>query len=332
MENNIIISIVIPVYNVEKYLDECLESIIKNYNTNIEVILVDDGSTDKSGVLCDKYDKEHEFISVIHKKNGGLSSARNVGIEKAKGKYIWFVDSDDYISNDSISNIIEEAKKDTDLIIGNYLVFYPNGNKEIYQDFSESLKVSVLPYEYFNYLGNVSYAAVRFIIKKDLIYKYNLRFMEGIYHEDEEWTTRILCMAKTFSLIKPAIYNYRLGNVNSIMGMINPKKSYDKITICKSLYDMSEGKNISKNMVQYLNSRILHNYVAILNEYNQYSKDEKIKLLNTLKENLYLIDNANGKKASIIKKLINFIGIPITANLLNIRNDISRWFNGALSK
>lgn len=129
MENNIIISIVIPVYNVEKYLDECLGSIIKNYHTNVEVILVDDGSTDKSGSLCDKYDKKYEFISVIHKKNGGLSSARNVGIEKAKGKYIWFVDSDDYISNDSISNILEEAKKDGDLIIGNYLVFYPNGKK-----------------------------------------------------------------------------------------------------------------------------------------------------------------------------------------------------------
>lgn len=108
------------------------------------------------------------------------------------------------------------------------------------------------------------------------------------------------------------------------MGMINPKKSYDKIKICKSLYDISKDKNISKGMFQYLNSRILHNYVAILNEYTQYSKDEKRKLLNTLKENLYLIDNANGKKASIIKKSINFMGISITAKLLNIRNNISR--------
>lgn len=324
MENNIIISIVIPVYNVEKYLDECLNSIIKNYHTNVEVILVDDGSTDKSGILCDKYDKEYEFISVIHKKNGGLSSARNEGIEKAKGKYIWFVDSDDYISNNSISNILEEAKKDTDLIIGNYLVFYPDGNKEIYQDFNEDFKEDILPYEYFNYLGNVSYAAVRFIIKKELIYKYNLRFMKGIYHEDEEWTPRILCMAKTFSLIKPVIYNYRVGNVNSIMGMVNPKKSYDKIIICKSLYNISKSNNISESMFEYLNSRVLHNYVAILNEYNLYSKDQKRELLNTLKENIYLIDNAKGKKASIIKKSINFIGIPITSKLLNIRNNISR--------
>lgn len=324
MENNIILSIVIPVYNVEKYLDECLGSIIKNYHINLEIILVDDGSTDKSGSLCDKYDKEYEFISVIHKKNGGLSSARNAGIEKAKGKYIWFVDSDDYISNDSISNILEEAKKDKDLIIGNYLIFYPDGNKEIYQDFNGDLKEDILPYEYFYYLGNISYAAVRFIIKKELIYKYNLRFMEGIYHEDEQWTPRVLCMAKTFSLIKPVIYNYRVGNINSIMGMTNPKKSYDKIIICKSLYDISKNMDFSQSMFEYLNSRILHNYIAILNEYTQYSKGEKRKLLNILKENLYLIDNAKGKKASIIKILINFIGISITSKLLNIRNNINR--------
>lgn len=324
MKNNIVLSIVIPVYNVEKYLDECLESIIKNYHNNVEIILVDDGSTDKSGSLCDKYDKEYEFISVIHKKNGGLSSARNAGIEKAKGKYIWFVDSDDYIANDSILNILEEAKKDKDLIIGNYSIFYPDGNKEIYQDFNGDLKDDILPYEYFYYLGNVSYAAVRFIIKKELIYKYELTFMEGIYHEDEQWTPRVLCMAKTFSLIKPVIYNYRVGNINSIMGMTNSKKSYDKIIICKSLYDISKDNNFSQSMVEYLNSRILHNYIAILNEYTKYSKNEKKKLLNILKENLYLIDNANGKKASIIKKTINFIGISITAKLLSIRNNINR--------
>ena len=324
MSNSCELSIVVPVYNVEKYLDECLESIIKNYDKNIEVILVDDGSSDNSGDICDKYDKEYEFITVIHKENGGLSSARNTGIDKANGKYIWFVDSDDYISDSSIPNILEAIKKDTDLIIGNYLVFYPNGDREVYQDFNNEPKKDMLPYEYFSYLGNVSYAAVRFIIKRDLIYKHNLKFMEGIYHEDEQWTPRILSVAKTFSLINPVIYNYRLGNTTSIMGMINPKKSYDKIIICKSLYDIIKNNKFSGSIVEYLNSRILHNYIAILNEYTKYSKEEKKKLLKLLKKNFYLIEKARGKKASIIKMSIRLMGISITSKLLSIRSKISR--------
>lgn len=322
MKNNIILSIIIPVYNVEKYLDECLESIIKNYNENIEVVLVDDGSIDNSGILCDEYAKKYKFITVIHKKNGGLSSARNVGIDKAKGKYIWFVDSDDYISDSSISSIIYATEKETDLIIGNYSVFYPNGNKENYQDFKFDIKQDMKPYEYFYQLGNVSYAAVRFIIKREVIHKYDLRFMEGIYHEDEQWTPRILCMSRSFSVIKPTIYNYRLGNCNSIMGMVNPKKSYDKIIICNSLYNISKKNIISKNMSEYLKSRILHNYVAILNEYSKYSKGEKKKLSEALKENLYLIDNYNSKKAIIIKLAIKVFGISTTSKLLNIRKRI----------
>ncbi|WP_289129895.1 glycosyltransferase [uncultured Clostridium sp.] len=324
MKNDIVLSIIVPVYNVEKYLDECLESIIKNYDQKIEVILVDDGSKDNSSVLCDEYAKEYNFITVIHKENGGLSSARNAGIDKAKGKYIWFVDSDDYISDSSISNILDAARKSTDLIIGNYSVFYPNGNREVYQDFKFDIKENMKPYEYFYQLGNVSYAAVRFIIRREIIHKYDLRFMEGIYHEDEQWTPRVLCTSETFSVIKPTIYNYRLGNSNSIMGMVNPKKSYDKIIICNSLYNISKKSDFSKNMIEYLNSRILHNYIAILNEYSKYSKEERKKLFKILKENLYLIDDYNSKKATVIKWAIKFFGIPITSKLLSIRNKISR--------
>ena len=94
-----LISIIIPVYKVEKYLEKCINSIIGQTYTNLQIILVDDGSPDNSGKICDKYAKEDSRIEVIHKSNGGLSEARNRGIERAKGKYIGFVDSDDYINN-----------------------------------------------------------------------------------------------------------------------------------------------------------------------------------------------------------------------------------------
>lgn len=93
------ISVIVPVYNVEKYLSRCIDSIISQTFSDFELILVDDGSTDSSGKICDEYGKKDGRVKVIHKRNGGLSSARNCGLENAKGNYICFVDSDDWISS-----------------------------------------------------------------------------------------------------------------------------------------------------------------------------------------------------------------------------------------
>ena len=109
--DNELISIVIPIYNVEKYIEKCLDSVIKQTYKNIEIILVDDGSPDNCGKICDSYANNDKRIQVIHKENGGLSDARNVGIERANGKYITFVDSDDYIELDYIEYLYTLIKK-----------------------------------------------------------------------------------------------------------------------------------------------------------------------------------------------------------------------------
>ena len=106
-----LISIIIPVYKVEKYLEKCIESVLKQTYKNLQIILVDDGSPDSCGKICDEYAKKDVRIEVIHKENGGLSDARNVGISKAKGKYIGFVDSDDYIKNDMYEILYTLIKK-----------------------------------------------------------------------------------------------------------------------------------------------------------------------------------------------------------------------------
>ena len=100
--NNSLITIIIPVYNIEKYLRKCIESVIEQTYKNIEIILVDDGSMDNSGEICDQYKEKDSRILVIHKRNGGLSDARNSAIDIAKGKYLFFLDGDDYIEKDSI--------------------------------------------------------------------------------------------------------------------------------------------------------------------------------------------------------------------------------------
>ena len=108
---NELISVIVPIYNVEKYLERCLDSIIKQTYKNLDIILVDDGSIDNSTKICDEYVKKDSRIKVIHKENGGLSDARNVGIDNSDGKYICFIDSDDYIELDMIENLYDGIVK-----------------------------------------------------------------------------------------------------------------------------------------------------------------------------------------------------------------------------
>lgn len=116
--NNILVSVIVPIYNVEEYLKKCLDSIINQTYKKIEIILVDDGSTDYSGNICDEYSKIDRRIKVIHKENGGLSSARNVGIDNSSGKYIVFIDSDDWINSYFIENLYTIAyESNSDLVI-----------------------------------------------------------------------------------------------------------------------------------------------------------------------------------------------------------------------
>lgn len=319
MDTELKLSIIVPVYNVENYLDECLMSIINNYIPGLEIILVDDGAKDNSGKICDSYAEKYDFIKVKHRPNGGLSAARNTGIELAKGKYIWFVDSDDYISDTSIKDIFSRIDKNVDVIVGNYLIFWEDEVKAVYQDFID-VNDGELLFQYFNRLGNISYAGVRFIVKRDLVIKNNLKFVEGIYHEDEEWTPRVLCSAKSFDIIKEPTYHYRVGDSTSIMGMQNPKKVRDKLFISKRIYESIQKDNISSDMKEFLMTRIAHNYIAALNETSLYSGNDKEELLSKLKENKYLLNSIGGKKAKLVRLAVNSIGVSLTSKLLNIRS------------
>ena len=133
--NRDLISIIVPIYNVEKYLTECVDSIIKQTYKNLEIILVDDGSTDHSKDICDQYVKIDTRIRVIHKVNGGLSSARNAGIDIANGNYYMFIDSDDYIKEDMVELLYSVMiENQCDMTICNIIRFYDNGDvKPLYR-------------------------------------------------------------------------------------------------------------------------------------------------------------------------------------------------------
>lgn len=321
--SNILLSIIVPVYNVEKYLKECLESILNNYQNGVEILLINDGSTDSSGELCDLYADKYDYIKVFHKENGGLSSARNYGISQSLGKYIWFIDSDDYIPGGVVDKLFNKFEKNVDLVVGNYECFYPDERIVKCKDFSDSDNTDEPFYKVLYTKGCISYMAVRFIVKKSILMQNDIFFTEKIYHEDEDWTPRMALNIKSFDIIESNMYNYRLGLATSIMGMLNPKKVYDKLKISRRFNDIINSNKQDDSANEFLRYKLEHVFIAALNEVCLYSKEQKVEMKKEIKKNLYLLDDIQTKKAKLVKGSIKLLGVYNTSKLLKMRNKIN---------
>ena len=202
------ISVIVPVYNIEKYLVRCIESIRLQTYKNIEIILVDDGSTDNSGKICDEYKQKDERIVVVHKQNGGLSSARNAGLEKAQGDYIGFVDSDDYISEKMYELLINEIV-DCENAIANimYVRAFDNGeikSSRVPHTENETITAEKYLEELLLHVGDVSVCTKLF--PKSLIQ--NIRFPEGVDNEDLLFAINLIQVIKEVRFVGEVGYYY----------------------------------------------------------------------------------------------------------------------------
>lgn len=277
------VSIIVPVYNVEKYIGQCIDSIIKQNYTNIEIILVDDGSQDNSGKICDDYAKKDNRIRVIHKKNGGVSSARNVGIQEANAKYITFVDSDDYIAENYIEELYYEIKnKNTDISICGTIDIDENGkyiNKSIgYENkinSSEALK-ELLNEKYYK---SVVWAKM---YKKEVIE--NIKFNENtIIAEDLEFLFKTICEANSVGVnTKKNIYYYRLRENSASTNEYN-ENWQKEIEICKDIIDyaMINRQDIVLNAIR----RYVRINCTCMEKILKYTKNDN-KNYNNLKDNI----------------------------------------------
>lgn len=228
-----LISIIVPVYKVEDYIQRCVNSILGQTYKNLEVILVDDGSPDRCGEICDRYTMLDDRVKVIHKKNGGLSDARNVGIEASKGEYIAFVDSDDWIHDKYIEKLYQLLKKtNSDISVCNFI---RTSTKGIQIDIS---KEEIYEYTNVEALGQfVDTFSVQMVVAWGKIYKKNLfekvRFPMGRIHEDEFTTYKLIYRAKKIVLTTlPLLYYWQ--REDSIMGVgFNIKHQFDVIDAYK---------------------------------------------------------------------------------------------------
>lgn len=264
-----LISVIVPIYNVEKYLAKCLDSILNQTYRNLEVILVDDGSLDGSSKICDIYAKRDNRIIVVHQRNGGLSVARNRGLEIAKGDFIGFVDSDDIIHNRMYEILYKHIKDySADISICNYSVVYEGdiiGNKDI-ADIKESIIICNGHEALYNIgrkLGENTIVAWNKLYKRDLFR--NLRYVEGKIHEDEFIVHRIMDKAQIVVYSDLPLYNY-LQRDNSIMGSKFNLKRLDMLEALEDRIEFFQEKGYTElyyNAIgSYLNVLITYYYLA----------------------------------------------------------------------
>ena len=197
-----LISIIIPVYNVEGFLRQCLDSIIQQQYNDYEAILIDDGSIDSSPFICNEYAERYPQLRVIHKENGGVSSARNVGLDVAKGEWIWFVDSDDWISSDSLLTLAQTVlSNNTDIVI--FGIEYQDVHGTILYRDERIAKIGKIE----EVIASYDYAPPSLIMKRDIIESYQIRFSYGIrMFEDLEFQYKVLMLSKYATIIPNNLY------------------------------------------------------------------------------------------------------------------------------
>ena len=231
-----IISVIIPVYNVERFLEQCLNSILNQTFTNIEIICIDDGSTDRSISILNNYQKKDKRLLIISQNNKGVSEARNIGIENARGKYIIFIDSDDFIDHEMLNTLFNKAEStQSDITMCNFKLFFEDTKTYgYYRDeiFYYHLKFKTFTLQSQPQIINCIAPWDR-LIRRDFINKYNIKFVSGMIYEDVIFHIECMIHASKISLIPDHLYFYRKNAGGSITDneKKNKKAREDFITI-----------------------------------------------------------------------------------------------------
>jgi len=229
-------SIIVPVYNVEQYLRDCLDSVVAQTYTDYELICVNDGSTDGSQFILEEYQQKYPQITIISQQNKGLSAARNAGIKAAKGDYLFFLDSDDWIESNALE-VLAQKQAGEDLLWFNGRRVSEDGSTEVPDSGIE--KTLLTGWEYYNKYALVSrkfhfVCSVLRLYRREYLLQNNLFFEEGIYHEDNLFTPLACYYAQKVKVIPDCLYIYRIRE-GSIMRSVNVKRLYDMITVANKL-------------------------------------------------------------------------------------------------
>lgn len=259
-----LVSIIVPVYNVAQYLERCLTSLVGQTYKNIEIILVDDGSTDTSGVLCDAWQNADDRVKVFHKPNGGLSDARNYGLQRATGGYICFIDSDDWLDLHFIE-VMLGALMDTDSDIAECDYLCTDGSEPIPDSRQIPCDYKVFTGNdcFYRFLTNVFFVSVCNKLYRTNILKGQL-FLKGVYHEDESWTYKIFSKAHRACRLNYTGYYYYQRQGSIVHTRPSLKRLTDAFTAGKERIDFIEQYYPEYASIGY--SKMMYTCMYLFNE------------------------------------------------------------------
>ena len=324
------ISIVIPVYNVEIYIERCLSSCINQSNVKLgvdyEIIIVNDGSPDNSAEIARRIINDKAGCRIINQENKGLGGARNTGIENASGEYIWFVDSDDWIADDSISKLLTAISfsERPDIVMFRAANILDDKVQIRQKEFESTEKVKT-GIDLFCQ-GYLQTCAPFQIIKRSLFFDNNLRFIERIFHEDNEFMPRLAYYANRVACINDVLY-FVFQNPNSITRSVNPKKAFDLITVCSNLIEFRDNHEISGRIKRHLNSFICLSFNNALNVIKNTSSNTKRLFRSKLHSQLQILKcyrESHNKSYQIEYYLMKLFGPILTYRLIKLMNRIER--------
>lgn len=280
-----LVSVIVPVYNVESYLTQAIESLLHQEMCDLEIILIDDGSTDGSGEIARNYEKRFQNIHYIYQNSAGVSTARNRGIDAAQGEYILFLDSDDFFEANSLFPLLAKMENEKlDLLLYSASKLLEQENKVIPYgiDFDESFDSGIDAYTYMRE-NNKYYACVWYmIVRKDALLQSKVRFVEGILHEDHLFFFQVLVAMKKVACVSRRIYFYRV-HANSIMTRVE-RNSIRFEGFCISyltmmeMYDNGTFKGISKRTQKCLREHIREIGTIAGKYYIKMQPNDKVKI------------------------------------------------------
>ena len=324
------VSVIIPVYNVEKYLRQCVVS-LREIRTAMEIILVDDGSTDGSGILCDELGREDSRIRVIHQPNGGLSAARNTGIRNARGEYLLFLDSDDFLDPAATEALLKHTASGADALMGLYNNYYSDNDAREPENSPAFLAMEgLLPMERFlagvPTDGKTCYmTAWRFLPRREFLVEQALYFLPGILHEDEEWTQRLLCRAGSVFVTHEYFYQYRQAREGAITSSVKPKAVWDMVTVLeRTLEELDRWENCAWKR-EYLSVRAGQHYLDILLRAEVLDAPDRKRVLDFLEAcRDRCAPYLRGSVGTLAKVFIGLLGIPAAGALLRSLRKIKK--------
>ncbi|WP_298048374.1 glycosyltransferase [uncultured Bacteroides sp.] len=311
-------SIIVPIYKVEKYLNICVDSVLRQTFNDFELILVDDGSPDKCGNICDNYESSDSRIRVVHKNNGGLSSARNAGLDIATGKYIIFLDSDDYWDDNTALIHIHNnlAETDADLLVFQAKRFYEDANRFTYilnievdrNRIIDTNANSAIEYMLENNIYRA--AAWNKVIRKSVLDEHQMRFKEGYLSEDMDWCGDLLVYCKRFDFYDFPLYVYRQQRSGSITARKSEKLVFDKLFMCQKGYRQAMAlQKEDKDKADLLAGYYAYEYSVLLGISGGIKNKD---LLAELKKLEILLDYDICRKVQKVNQLKRIAGFSLT--------------------